>query len=77
MTCRTFSAYRNDPEVERWQGWGFYDEARSRLLIEELVSCRFGIPGERSAQIAFELRSTRRLVGDAMLQLSAMTIPPP
>ena len=61
--------YRNDAEVEHWQGWGFYDEERGERLIEGLISAPFGVQG-RGAQIAFELRSTGRLVGDAMLQLS-------
>jgi RimJ/RimL family protein N-acetyltransferase len=65
-------AYRNDTDVEHWQGWGLYDEARGWQLIEEFISCPFGALGERSAQVAFELRSTGRLVGDAMLQISAV-----
>jgi RimJ/RimL family protein N-acetyltransferase len=63
-------AYRNDPDVERWQGWGFYDSERGQRLLDDLIAAPFGVPA-RSAQIAFELRSTGRLVGDAMLQLTS------
>jgi len=65
-------AYRNDPQVERWQGWGTYDEDRGHELIAALTKAEFGVPGEdKSSQVAFELRSSRELVGDAMLQLRA------
>ena len=64
--------YRNDPEVERWQGWGSFNEERGRQLIDTFMGCEIGLPGQdNAAQIAFELRSTGRLVGDAMLQVSA------
>ena len=65
-------AYRNDPEVERWQGWGWHDEERGVRLLAAFIGCGFGVPGEEnSAQVAFELRSTGRVVGDAMLQVRA------
>lgn len=65
-------AYRNDPQVEPWQGWGHYDEERGRLLLISFMEAEFGQPGKgHTAQVAFELRSTGSLVGDVMLRLLA------
>jgi aminoglycoside 6'-N-acetyltransferase len=56
-------AYRNDPEVARYQGWDEYPLARARDLVTEMQALAPGIPGEWF-QVAFELRENGALVGD-------------
>jgi RimJ/RimL family protein N-acetyltransferase len=56
--------------VERWQGWGTYDEERGRDLLASLLSAEFGLAGS-SAQIAFQSVEVGTLVGDAMLRIAA------
>lgn len=63
-----FFAYRNDPEVARWQSW----EGITREAAEEFARA-FSTGGPAPAgewfQIAVALRSTGALVGDCALKL--------
>jgi aminoglycoside 6'-N-acetyltransferase len=61
------SAYRSDPEVARFQGWGCpYPEAEAERFIAGLGSSHPGTPGEWF-QFAVALRETDLLVGDCAL----------
>lgn len=63
-------AYRNDPEVARWQSW----EGITRAAAEEFAR-EFSTGGPAPAgewfQIAIALRSTGALIGDCALELLA------
>ncbi len=60
-------AYRNDPEVARFQGWELPFRRRDAIhLIREQQSVRPGTPG-RWFQFAAALRSTNALAGDCGL----------
>jgi [ribosomal protein S5]-alanine N-acetyltransferase len=41
-----FVAYRNDPEVARYQSWDSFDEREARAFIREMASVQPGVPGE-------------------------------
>lgn len=59
------SAYRSDPEVNRYQGWERTDPVRVRAEIEEMAR---RAPGEAGwVQFSVEERETGRLVGDVGL----------
>jgi len=57
------SAYRSDPDVQRYQGWDRTDADGVRAQIEEMAGRRPGEPGGW-VQLSVEERSTGRLVGD-------------
>ena len=59
----TFMAYRNDPEVARYQSWDSINEAEARAFIHEQKEIQPGIPGQ-GFQIAIELKETGVLIGD-------------
>jgi RimJ/RimL family protein N-acetyltransferase len=61
-----FLAYRNDPEVARYQAWESYTEHEASAMIEELKSLQPGTPGEWF-QFAIELKETAALIGDCAL----------
>ena len=63
-----FMAYRNDPEVARYQSWDSCDEREARAFIEEMQSAQPGVPGEWF-QFAIESKQTRSLVGDCGLRV--------
>jgi RimJ/RimL family protein N-acetyltransferase len=58
-----FHAYRNDPEVARYQSWEWISEEGARRFIEECIRSQPGIPGQWY-QVAIELRETGGLIGD-------------
>ncbi len=58
-----FLAYRNDPEVARYQSWESYTEEEARSLITAVKTLRPGVPGHWF-QVAVELRETGELIGD-------------
>ena len=60
-------AYRNDPEVARYQSWSDYDAKRGRQLIEEMSGRQPGAPGW--FQFAIALKDTDVLVGDCALRV--------
>jgi RimJ/RimL family protein N-acetyltransferase len=59
-------AYRNDPEVSRYQGWGSsYSSAQANEFISEMVS---RVPGNTGwTQIAIELKSSGATIGDVAI----------
>jgi len=63
-----FMAYRNDPEVARYQSWNSLDKQEARAFISEVGSARVGVPGEWF-QFAIESKQTRDLIGDCGLRV--------
>ena len=63
-----FMAYRNDPEVARYQSWNSCDEREARAFIREMQSARAGVPGEWF-QFAIESKETQDLIGDCALRV--------
>lgn len=59
----TFLAYRNDPEVSRYQGWEDYGRREARELIRALEREEPFAPGEWF-QFAVEVKEAGTLVGD-------------
>ena len=64
-----FMAYRNDPEVARYQGWEGISEPEAHAFIQEQKTMQPGMPGQWF-QIAIELKETRMLIGDCGLKIS-------
>ena|SRR5437879_1498444 len=64
--AETIAAYRSDPEVGRYQGWGRTDAETIRGEIEEMSR---RVPGEKGGWVQFSVleRETGRLVGDVGL----------
>ncbi|RKH71157.1 GNAT family N-acetyltransferase [Corallococcus aberystwythensis] len=60
-------AYRNDPEVARYQSWTDYDAQRGRQLIEFMQARQPGEPGW--FQFAIALKDTNALIGDCALRV--------
>ncbi len=63
-----FMAYRNDPEVAKYQGWEGISEPEARAFIQEQKEIQPGVPGQWF-QIAIELKETGILVGDCALKI--------
>ena len=63
-----FVAYRNDPEVARYQSWDIFDEREARAFVREMGSAQPGVPGEWF-QFAIESKETGGLIGDCALQV--------
>jgi RimJ/RimL family protein N-acetyltransferase len=63
------SAYRSDPAVRRYQGWGETAPSNVRATIEEMMRRVPGDPGGW-VQLTVEDRRTGRLVGDVGLSLA-------
>lgn len=61
-----FAAYRNDPEVERYQGWESCTDPEARDFIASLAKLSPGEP-ERWFQFAIEESETGELAGDCGL----------
>jgi aminoglycoside 6'-N-acetyltransferase len=64
--AEAISAYRSDPEVRRYQGWGRTDADHVREEIEGMAGRPVGDPGGW-VQFSVELREDGRLVGDVGL----------
>jgi len=59
-----FLAYRNNPEVAKYQGWSLPCSRESVIaFIDEMKSIQLAAPGIRS-QVAIELKSTGEMIGD-------------
>jgi RimJ/RimL family protein N-acetyltransferase len=63
-----FVAYRNDPEVARYQSWDSFDEREARAFIREMASAQPGLPGDWF-QFAVESKEIGTLIGDCALQI--------
>ena len=64
-----FVAYRNDPEIARYQSWESISQSEAQAFIQEQKVIQPGIPGEWF-QIAFELKETGTLIGDCAFKIS-------
>jgi RimJ/RimL family protein N-acetyltransferase len=63
-----FLAYRNDPEVARYQAWESCTEQEAKSMIKQLRKEEPGSPGEWF-QLAIELKKTGALIGDCALKV--------
>ncbi len=63
-----FMAYRNDPDVARYQGWEGISEAEAHAFIAEQKLVQPGVPGQW-LQIAIEFKETGTLAGDCALKI--------
>jgi RimJ/RimL family protein N-acetyltransferase len=63
-----FVAYRNDPEVARYQSWDSFDKREARAFIREMASLQPGVPGDWF-QFAVVSKEAGELVGDCALQV--------
>jgi RimJ/RimL family protein N-acetyltransferase len=66
-----FIAYRNDPEVARYQSWEGISEPEARAFIQEQKKIQPGVPGQRF-QIALELKATGVLIGDCYFTINQL-----
>ena len=65
-----FMAYRNDPDVARYQGWDSISLPEAQAFIRRQRSIPPGIPGV-GMQIAIEWKATGLLVGDCYFCVQA------
>jgi RimJ/RimL family protein N-acetyltransferase len=63
-----FLAYRNDPEVARYQSWDTISQPRAQAFIQEQKTLTPGQPGQWF-QFAAALKDAGRLIGDLGLQV--------
>jgi RimJ/RimL family protein N-acetyltransferase len=63
-----FMAYRNDPEVARYQSWESCNEREAKNFIREAGAARAGVPGEWFG-FAIESKETGDLIGDCALRI--------
>jgi aminoglycoside 6'-N-acetyltransferase len=66
--AQALAAYRNDPEVARYQTWERCSLAEAKALITEFKHLSFGTPGEW-IQAAVALRGANQLIGDIAMKL--------
>ena len=64
-----FMAYRNDPEVAKYQSWEGINELEARAFLQEQKKARPGVPGQWF-QIAIELKETGTLIGDCYFRIN-------
>jgi RimJ/RimL family protein N-acetyltransferase len=64
----TFIAYRNDPEVARFQSWEGITEAEGVAFVREQQAAPMGVPGQ-GLQIAIELKESGRMIGDCAFKV--------
>jgi RimJ/RimL family protein N-acetyltransferase len=67
LDLEPFWAYRNDPEVARYQSWESCSEREALDFIREMSSSEPGTPGEWF-QFAVELKESGQLIGDRGLK---------
>ena len=63
-----FQAYRNDPEVARYQGWEMFSDSEAEVFLTDAGTGPLLLPG-RWCQIGIALASSERLIGDIGLRL--------
>ena len=64
----SFLAYRNDPEVAKYQSWESLNKQEAHTFVQEQKTLQPGVPG-RWFQFAIQLKETGRLVGDCGLKV--------
>jgi RimJ/RimL family protein N-acetyltransferase len=70
LDLERFLAYRQDPQVARFQGWSMLSNAEAKLFINEMQTAVIGIPGEWF-QIAIAHKQSNLLLGDIGMQIYA------
>jgi aminoglycoside 6'-N-acetyltransferase len=63
-----FMAYRNDPDVARYQSWDGISEVEAVAFVREQQTVPVGAPGE-GLQIAIERRDNGRMIGDCFFKV--------
>lgn len=63
LDLERFLAYRQDPQVARFQGWSMLSDAEGQSFINEMQTAAIGIPGEWF-QIAIAHKQSNLLFGD-------------
>lgn len=61
-------AYRNDPEIARYQSWESFSANEAQAFLQEQQALEPGAPG-KWFQFAIELKSSRSLIGDCALHV--------
>jgi RimJ/RimL family protein N-acetyltransferase len=64
----TLLAYRNDPEIARYQSWESFSEDEAQAFLQEQQALEPGTPG-KWFQFAMELKSSEVLIGDCALHV--------
>lgn len=65
-----FMAYRNDPDIARYQSWDSISHPEAQALIQEQRTIPPGVPGV-GMQIAIESKETGLLAGDCYFCIAA------
>ncbi len=68
---QAFMAYRNDPEVARYQSWEGISESEASAFIQEQKKVQPSVPGQ-GFQIAIELKETNALIGDCYFTINEL-----
>lgn len=63
LDLELFIAYRQDPQVARFQGWSTVSEAKAQSFVKEMQTATIGVPGEWF-QIAIAHKQSNLLIGD-------------
>jgi RimJ/RimL family protein N-acetyltransferase len=63
-----FMAYRNDPDVARYQSWDGITEAEAVAFVREQQTAPVDAPGE-GLQIAIERKDNGRMIGDCFFKV--------
>ena len=63
-----FVAYRNDPDIARYQSWETYSYTEARTLLENQQDQQPGTPGQWY-QIAIANQAGNQLIGDCVLHI--------
>jgi RimJ/RimL family protein N-acetyltransferase len=66
--CERLAAYRNDPEVARYQSWEHCTLAEAPAIVNHNKHRMFGLPGDW-LQIAIALGASDLLIGDLAVKL--------
>ncbi|NJK35833.1 MAG: GNAT family N-acetyltransferase [Oscillatoriales cyanobacterium SM2_2_1] len=68
LDLERFVAYRQDPQVARFQGWSMLSDNKGQSFITEMQTAEIGIPGEWF-QIAIAQKQSNLLIGDIGIQV--------
>jgi RimJ/RimL family protein N-acetyltransferase len=71
---KPFLAYRQDPEIARFQSWENYTQAQAKVFLSGQRKLSPGQPG-KWVQFALEERATGALIGDCALKVEGGTHP--
>lgn len=70
LDLERFLAYRQDPQIARFQSWSMFSDAEGQSFINEMQTSAIGIPGEWF-QIAIAHKQSNLLLGDIGMQIYA------